>query len=449
MLTAQLSIQEIKSLFRRRKFYFIIPIVVITCLSVIGSLMLKNKYESATTILVQRDQIVNPLLGYEIAAAMASEDRLQMFNEILFSRTNIQKLIDSLGLTNASTTEGERQAMVRAISRNISNERRGTDAYMLTYTDNDPVRAQRAVSLLSKIFIENLINVESQKSEQAVQFFERKLEETRIKYETSQRQVVSLIGSKISSLPAENRMQYNQIENIDRQVGDIDARIKMYEQTIEVLKTSSGSLATKKNKETLYNLARTEIPFAADLRSLLIKYDDYLRRYTAQYPEVQILEQQVPELLIRMRTALKSEIDGLQYQRMELDKRRTLLLDAIKSSSISERMNEDLESDYSMHRKLYDDMKVKLEQARTTRDFGSKAGNQFIIIDPPIIPTQPSKPNRTQIVLIGFTMSLFLGFLAVIVRELLDTTIRTRKDIELYRKPVIAYISDGDDELEK
>ena len=449
MQPAQFSFQEIKSLFRRRRMFFILPIIVVTGLSIIGALLLPNKYESSTTILVQRDQIVNPILGYEIAATMQSEDRLQMFNEILFSRSNLQKLIDSLGLIAQNSSEQERQAMVVAISHNITNERRGSEAYILTYTDTDPFRAQHAVSSLSNIFIDNLTSVENQKSQQAVEFLEKKLEEVRIKYEASQRQVVSLIGSRISSLPAESQAQYNLIENIDRQIAELDVRLKSYQQSLSVLQAASSSLKIEKNKETLYDLSRTEIPFAQDLRAQLTKYDDYLRRYTPQYPEVQIIEQQIPDLLLRMRKALDSEINNQQSQRWELDRRRSRLVDEIKASSISEHMNDDKESDYTIYRKLYDEMKVKVEQARTTRELGMKTGNQFIILDPPLVPTQPSKPNRKQIALVGFALSLFLGFLAVIVRELLDTTIRTRKDIELYRKPVIAYISDGDDDWEK
>jgi uncharacterized protein involved in exopolysaccharide biosynthesis len=444
LYNAQFSIQEIKSLFRRRIKYFILPVIIITLVSVIGAYMLPNKYESSTTILAQREQIVNPILGYEFAAAMASQDQLQMFNEILFSRTNLQILLDSLGMV--ARNESERQALVGAISHNIETEKRGTDTYGLKYIDTDPVRAQRAVSLLSRFFIEKLTSVESQKSEQAVQFFEKKLEEIKTKYESSQRQVVSLIGSRLGSLPAENRAQYTTIENIDKQITDIDSRLKTDQQTLQALKTVSSTLGIEKNKETLYDIARTDIPFAPDLRSLLTKYDDYLRKYTSQYPEVQMIEQQIPELLIRMRAALESEINRQQNQRGTLDAQRARLIDEIKTSSITEHMNEDKESDYTIYRKLYDDMKVKLEQARTTSDLGKKTGNQFIIIDPPLVPTQPSKPNRTQISLGGFALSLFMGFLAVVLRELLDTTIRTNKDIAVYRKPVIAYISDRDDD---
>jgi uncharacterized protein involved in exopolysaccharide biosynthesis len=109
-------------------------------------------------------------------------------------------------------------------------------------------------------------------------------------------------------------------------------------------------------------------------------------------------------------------------------------------------LNDEKEADYSLYRKLYDEIKVKLEQARTTRELGNKSANQFVIIDPPIVPNQPTKPNRPQLILGGFGLSLFVGFLAVVLRELFDTTIRSPKDIEIYQKPIVAYIFDGDDE---
>ena len=93
----------------------IIPVLTVTVLCVIGAFILPNRYESSTTILVQRDEILNPLISYEIAVAMASDDRLRTFNEIIYSRTNIQRLIDSLGLDTGLKTEEQRQALVDAV----------------------------------------------------------------------------------------------------------------------------------------------------------------------------------------------------------------------------------------------------------------------------------------------------------------------------------------------
>ncbi len=84
----------------------LIPIVVITVLCGSGSFLLRSKYESSTTILVQHDESLNPLISYAEAMSMASEDRLRTFSEIIYSRTTIQKLIDSLGIGATAKTEG-------------------------------------------------------------------------------------------------------------------------------------------------------------------------------------------------------------------------------------------------------------------------------------------------------------------------------------------------------
>ncbi len=446
MLSAQFTIQEIRSLFRRRRMFFLLPIVVITGFSAVGAYLLSDKYVSSTTILVQREQMVNPFISNEVAAAIGSEDRLKTFNEILLSRTNLQKLLDSLDMISKISSEGDRQALVNVIGKNIETERRGTDAFSITCTDTDPVRAQKAVALLSKLFIETVTNFENQRSDQAVQFLEKKLEEIREKYEASQKLIVSQIGRSINSLPSESRGQYTLIENIDRQIADLDIKTKVYQQTFQTLETISQSYKIDELKEALYNISRTDIPFSQDLRSLLLKYDDYLRRFTPQYPDVQKIEQQISELVLRIHAALVGEIKNQQSQRWELEKRRAQLVDDIRESSISLQLNDEKEADYSLYRKLYDEIKVKLEQARTTRELGTKSANQFVIIDPPIVPTKPTKPNRPQLILGGFGLSLFVGFLSVVLRELFDTTIRSPKDIEIYQKPIVAYIFDGDDE---
>jgi uncharacterized protein involved in exopolysaccharide biosynthesis len=132
-----------------------------------------------------------------------------------------------------------------------------------------------------------------------------------------------------------------------------------------------------------------------------------------------------------------------QNERWEVERRRTETVDRIKQMNISARTDQDKESNYGIYRNLYDEMKVKLEQARTNRDLGSNSANQFIIIDPPVVPTEPSKPNRPMIIGGGFGAGVILGLLAIILAEIFDTRLRTFRDVEVYHKPVVAYIPDG------
>ena len=72
MKPAQLKFRELLSIYRRRKRYLFIPAAIITGLSVIGAIFTANKYESSTTILVQRDEILNPLISYQMAVGIST-----------------------------------------------------------------------------------------------------------------------------------------------------------------------------------------------------------------------------------------------------------------------------------------------------------------------------------------------------------------------------------------
>ncbi len=425
----------------------IIPALTVTVLCIVGAFILPNKYESSTSILVQRDEILNPLISYDIAVAMASDDRLRTFNEIIYSRTNIQRLIDSLGLGTGLKTEEQRQALVDAVGKNISTERRGSDSFRISYLDTDPKRAQRAVTVVTNMFIEATLRVEGQKNEQAVQFFQGKLDELRQKYESSEKQFVSRLQEHPDSNPEETRSIAGQIQDIERQIDDLDAREKMYKREAGVVQSLPTTMHTASGKQALYDLQRTDLPFVADLKDLLSKYDDLLRHYTPKYPEVQNIEKQIVRILDRMQKGIESELVKLGPNRKDLENHRAQLIDELRKYSIDEHTDADKASDYNIYRKLYDDMKVKLEQAVAARDLGDKAANQFIILDPPLVPPEPSKPNRVQIIIAGLFVGLFIGGVTAILREMLDTTVRIPRDIEVYQKPVIAFITEGEEHL--
>jgi uncharacterized protein involved in exopolysaccharide biosynthesis len=441
--SAQITLHELVAVFRRRKRYFLLPTAVITVLCSIGVFLMSNKYESSTTILVQRDEILNPLLSYQMAVAMASEDRLRTFNEIIYSQTTLRRLADTLGLTDASTTEEKAQGIIAGLEKAIEVERRGSESFRITVTDTDPARAKHATEALADMFIGTILGVESQRNDQTVRFFEKKLAEIRKKFESSQQQVVSRLRSRIETLPEESRQLYTQVETVERTLTDLETKEKLYNDELQVLKTFPAAMKTETGKQALYDLQRADVPFAAEFRTLMTKYDEYSRKYKPMYPDLIALEGQISDLLQRMQSAMEGELAKQQPKREDLEKRRALLVDRLKQSSVSQRVDEDKESDYGIYRKLYDEMKVKLEQAITSRDLGTGGANQFIIIDPALLPIKPTKPNRPQLIVAGMLLGIFFGMAAVILKELLDTTVRSPRDVEVFQKPVIAFIADG------
>lgn len=447
MRSAQITLHEVIAVLKHRRRYFIMPAAIVTVLCTLGAFMLSNKYVSTTTILVQRDEILNPLISYQIAVAIASEDRLRTFNEIIYSRLTLRKLIDSLGFVQGQMSEEDEQAIIEIVERNIEIERRGSDSFRISYTDVDPARAKQAAETLSNLFIETILQVEGARNERAVTFFATKLEEIRQKFESSQKLVVTRLRSRIDYLPEESLQLYTQVENFQRQIDDIDVKEKGYQHALDVLKTFPGAIKTPGGKEALYDLQRAELPFAIEFRELMTKYDDYSRKYKPMYPDLIKMEDQILDILIRIQNAVVSELAKQQPKRGDLERRRAQLVDRLRESSVSQHVEQGNESDYEIYKKLYDELKIKLEQARTSRDLGTGGTNQFIIIDPALLPVKPSKPNRPQLIFAGLMIGLFFGIVTVILKEMLDTTIRTPRDVEVYQKPVIAFITDGRREL--
>lgn len=445
MSSGQITIRDVISVYRRRRKLFYAPILLVTLLAITAAIVLPNRYESSTTLLVQSEEILNPLVSVDMAMRMANDNELTTINEIVFSRLTIKKLIDSLGLGLKVRSEDDAQELNDVIQTKIKTERRGSDSFRISYTDGDPQIAQRAAQMLASLLIESILQVQTQRNDLAVQFYEKKLAEIREKFEESQRKVVSALQSRLGNMPVENRMLYGQVETIERKIGDLDIKSKVYSQQAEILRTFPAALRTESGKQKLYEMTRMDVPFANDLANLMSKYDDFIRRYTIQYPEVEKLETQIVELLDRMRKVMESELTKLQPQRIDLERQRANTISELKQSSVNERIGSDKGSDYETYKKLYDEMTIKLEQAQAARDIGMKGSSRFLIIDPAIAPTKPSKPNRPQIVFGGLGLGIFIGLLAMVIREMLDSTIRTPKDVIMYQKPVIALIAEGEE----
>jgi len=443
---AQITFREILSIFRRRKKFLYLPALVITLLSAAGAFIMSNKYESATTILVQKDEILNPLISYQMAVAMATEDRLRTFSEILNSHTMMKQLRDSLFRADDEAADVDEQAALDALRKKITTERRGSDSFRISFIDRDPVRAQAAVALLADQFIRTILTVEGQRNDATVTFFQEKLDEIREKFEASQQRVVSAVKSRMDVLPQDTRDLYARLESTQKQISDFDAKMDVYKEKLKDLRLFPAALGTENGMQTLFELQRAPIPFADDLKTQLQKYDDITRKYKGKYPEVLRTEAQLTDLLARIQKALEGEIKKQEPDRWDLEKKRSALVEELKETAISQRLDQNVESDYGIYKKLYDEMKVKLEQAITTRDLGRNASNQFIIIDPPLVPMAPTQPNRPAVILGGLAVGLFFGFLLVIFKELMDTTIRSPRDIEIYQKPVIAFITEGEKE---
>ena len=441
MKNAQFTVDEFLAVMRRRKFAFMLPAGLVLIICILGAFLLPKKYESSTTILIQNDQVLNPLVSYAMALEMQPEDRLGDFNEIIYSRPIIERLMDSLGMQADMKNLVVKDDLIKQISKNIQTARMSDHSFKISYYDTIPGRAQRGVRVLSELFIQTKTNVENRKNVFTVNFFKQKVVQLRQKFEKSQAALVAALRDHINQLPEDDRTLYGNISMYSGKIQDLDQTMKNYHDALNILDSASNTAAGQHiNLTKLYLIPLLDVPYSKNLASAVAKYDQLSQEYTEQYPAVQSARLSVLQFVGLVENAIRSEEVRKQQQILALEQRKHSAISAVQMATVAESQDQDLQSNFDIYQKLYNEMKVKLEQAQTSRDLGENGARDYVVIDPPDLPVRPAKPNKKLIVGGGFGLAMILGLLSAGLAELFDTRIRTPRDVEIFEKPIIAYL---------
>ncbi len=441
MKNAQFTIDEFLAVLRRRKFAFLLPAILVLAISVMGAFLLPKQFESSTTILMQDDQLLNPLLSYAMALAMEPENKLDDFDEIVYSRPTIECLMDSLGMQSYMSNPVLKDQEITRISKNIKTSRNGTRSFTISYYDTLPARAQKAVRVLSELFIQTKLDVENKKNDFTVDFFKQKVVQLRDKFETSQDQLVEALQRHINQLPEDDRTLYADISTFSTKIQILDQTMENYREALDTLRAAQMTGANQHIDLTgLYLIPLMDIPYSKDLEAAVTRYDQLSQQYTEEFPAVQSARVKVMQLVGRVENAIKSEEVMKQNQIWDLERSRHKAITSVQMATVAHSQDEDLQSNFDIYQKLYNEMKVKLEQALTSRDLGENSARDYVVINPPDLPIRPAKPNKVLIIGGGFGLALFLGLLSSGLVELFDTRIRTPQDVEIFEKPIIAYL---------
>lgn len=440
MNQVQVITTEIKQFVRRRRVLLIVCPILVLALSITAAYKLPPEYKSSITMMVKQDETLNPMVRFNMAVALASEDRLKSFNEIIYSRQTINMLIDTLDLADPEMTLAERLKFVDKVRSNVSTKLNASDSFTIDYYDEQPHRAKEAVSILANHFIDTKKMLRSQRNTQTVEFFRDKMEELKAIVEQKEKLVSEQLKKDFEETPREESSLQEELERVNTEMNTL--RIKKEQQT-EQLQTLKQVTRGLKPIPVLYQLPMGNLDQGAKLADLINIYRDYAQKYTRDFPELRKLESKIYEQIDIVISRLETSIYDLNSREVFLAENIKTLKSNLQKATLTERKTQEKVLDLDVYRELYDDMKVKYEQARTTQQLGENVKNEFVVIDPPILPYDPTKPNKILLIAGGLFAGIILGILAAAMAELLDTTVRRAEDIKKFQKPIIAYLPEG------
>jgi polysaccharide chain length determinant protein (PEP-CTERM system associated) len=423
---------------------------VVAAVGVVLVYRVPDQYEASARIFVDTQSILKPLLS-GLTVQPNVDQQISMLSRTLLSRPNLEKLVRMADLDLKVKKEIERDELITELGQRVEIRNTGRDnLYTLAIRDKDQDRAKRIIQSLTSIFVESSLGATRKDSDSAKSFlneqirrYEQKLEEAEMRlkdFRIRNLQMQSNDGKDATSRMAEASAQ---LESARLQLKEAENARDAIKQQL-TLEKSQGGGSTLPNllppPPTGYPTPEIDSRIDGINRNL----DSLLQRFTDQHPDVVSGRRQLKELeaqkareveslrkaaaeaaaqrppetntsaslatqeLSRMLASSEVQVATLRARVVEFSSRLAQARESMKTAPQLEAEASQLNRDYNMNRKNYEDLIGRRQSAIMSGDLEVASGvADFRLIDPPRVTPKPVSPNR--LVMLPMALAAGLG----------------------------------------
>lgn len=459
----QASLKDYLRIIFQRRWFFFVPFLLVFTTAVIGSFFLPRYYESSVLVLVEEENIVNPLVPREerlvsqVQGATLAE-KLKTLTEQILSYPQLIKLVRLLELDKDIKDPFSYEKLIRGIRKRTSVRMKAVDVFEISYEDRDPVMARQLVNTLSALFIQENLERKTESALMGVKFAEEQAEVYKERLEMAEKALYNFREQYALELPGKsNDMNAQFLINYQTSLTQVELGLKEAE---EVLNKTSRQLSGQEAviiSEDLINLNPLVGRLTAELSQLETRLEAK-KTENLDDEEIPELMSKIEEVREKLGLETKKIVDAetaltapLFYERLEqlqkdalqtvrdLEARRQhfeLLVneyeDKIESLPEQERAFTELTRDVRVNQNIYEMLRMKVEEERLTSVELKEKGTRYEILEEGRLPLKHSKPQRFLTSMIAFIIGILSGFGCVFLVEFADHSFRGLEDAKQY-----------------
>lgn len=477
------SVNEYLDILRRGKYLIIIPFGLIIVVAASLALFKPAIYRSEATILVESQQIPSDLIRSTVTSY--AEERIQIIKQLVMTRDNLYQIIQKYDLYKDLVGEIPVSQIVRKMQKNIfvelgdakirgvsyRNRRTQTLAFTVAFEDKSPEVTQQVANELVTLFLSENLKARTERASQTTDFLSREADKLKLKMNEIETQVAEFKQMNKDSLPENLSLNMQMLDRANQTLNNIDRDIKSVEEKRSYLEVDQASLKAS-NPGDEQNTAATPEQQLANLEA---RYAQQSTVYGSAHPDIKKIKRQIAELksklaenpneetpkvivsgnsanmLIQAKIlSANSTIVSLKKQRKKVENKIESLENRIQKTPQVERAFKSLERDYLNIKERYEDLRDKETTARLSQSMEEQSkAERFALVEPPLLPNEPDKPNRKKILLMGFVMAIMGSVGLLFLREQLDGSVRGSAQLTHIIKQVplvsIAYVENSQD----
>ena len=429
-------------------------VLVAWIVAVVGTIVvfrIPNQYEASARIHVDTLSILKPLMA-GLAVQPDIDQQVSMLSRTLISRPNIEKLVRMADLDLKNQSKAQQDAMIDELMKTLKIVGTGRDnLYLLSYRDAEAEKAKRAIQSLVSIFVEAGLGASRKDADSAKVFINDQIKSYQAKLEDAEARLKDFRLRNLDMQVGEGRDMASRLGEMNGQLEKARLELREAENARDAAKAAlageksqGANLSTQSLlQESAIGVATPEIDARLDAQRRHL--DGLLQRFTEQHPDVlsarrlvQDLEEQkrkdvqalrkaamaapppvsvnsslAAQELNRMVAMAEVQVASLRARVGEYSARLANARAALKSAPQLEAEAAQLNRDYAIHKKNYEDLVARRESASMSGDLDVASGMaDFRLIDPPRVSPRPVFPNRQMLLPLVLLASLIAGAFA-------------------------------------
>ena len=454
----------------RRKWFIIIPLLVVMPITIALCFLLPKIYRASTTILVIPQNVPDSFVKSTVT--MNPSEYLNVLSQEIMSRTRLEKIIHELSLFQEEFIDKiPMEKIIDLIRKNIeidvhshSSRTRGVSSFTISYLGKDPHTVALTANRLASLFIEENLKSREQQAKKTTDFLTSELNKLKVILEEQEKKTSKFKQHYLGSLPEQREANLRMLDQlilqrqrITEELNDVENRKILLQQQ---LLQSESFLSPASDEQRVFPVSSLQ----ARINNIKRRITELQNKYTDNHPDVISAKTELQKLMAQSHSgntetqeetdnALEGEINqqlfslNLEIKTLKNEDRiiKGKIADYQSRVEMAPKLEQQLASltrDYQNTKSAYDGlMKKCLEAEQAEKLEINQQGEQFKVLDPAKVPHKPFKPNQPKIVVIGFMLALGLGGGLVVLLEYLDQSFYSVKDLESYLGlPVLASI---------
>lgn len=430
-----------------------------------GVFQLQDIYESQARVYVDVNSMLTPLLR-GLAVDANPLQQLDYMQRTLLSRPNLEQVVHLADLDAQAKTPTEKEALLAELAADVKIGLQGANLFSITYHDSNAVEGKNIVQAVLTVFSETSAGNNRTEMDTARRFLEEQIANYERQLRAAEARRAQFTEKYGDVLPQEqaNRSRLgtlrDEMAKLNLTLQDAQARRDAIAQQLDGV---SQTLALDQAAAVIVNAggARPQESLDSEIAADRRKLTDLLSKYTEDFPDVASLKRDIasleeqkkamaeaaaahnndakdnPDATAAPDPTRKSTVSNPLYEQLKLRladadaniasiqrqmkvglDEQTHLEEALKAAPGIELQAQNLNRDYDILKKNYDELISRRESANIAQAADTQADKiQFRIVDAPQVPLRPIAPNRpllySAVLIAGFGAGVAAAFLLI------------------------------------